>query len=143
MSAARNAGNERSDDELLLQGPNGSIGPLLTGFGDGWDTRIRIGTLARLMRIERPTLWRQCTRAGLVGRNGLVRVGDVRALSEDYERRLFDLIGYAQDLRNSESQSTEARLERIEKAIDTIGAALGLHPWSACPLPTPPRPDRK
>jgi len=125
-------------DALVYEGPDGAIGPLVLILGEGPEARVRVGTLARLLRVARQTLWRQCTKLGLVGTDGLVRVGDVAAISEGYERRTMALMDYAQTIRDRESDGIEARLTAIETAIDSIGAVLGLHPWSATPMHHPP-----
>lgn len=123
---------------MVYEGPHGgAIGPLVLILGEGPEARVRVGTLARLLRIARQTLWRQCTRLCLVGTDGLVRVGDVAAISEEYERRTMALMDYAQTMRR-ETDGIEARLAAIETALDAIGAVLGLHVWSATPMHDPP-----
>jgi hypothetical protein len=131
--------SQAAGDALLYEGPDGAIGPLLAIVGEGPAARLRVGTLARLLRIARQTLWRQCTRLGLVGTDGLVCIGDVAAISPAYERRVTDLMDYAHETLRTEAQGLEARLAALEGAVDAIGAVLGLHPWSATPMASPPR----
>lgn len=120
-------------DELVLQGPSGSIGPALMILGEGDEVRVRVGTLARLMRLPRQTLWRVAARHRIVDARGLVRVADVRAISEDYDARVIALLEHARILRDKSENTAIARIERIEKAIEHIGAALGIHAWSGSP----------
>lgn len=120
-------------DDLLLNGPSGPIGPAFVILGEGDETRVRVGTLARLMRIPRQTLWRVATRLRIVDAQGLVRVADVRAISDDYDARVIALLEHARTLRDHGQNTAIARLERIEKAIEHIGATLGIHAWSGTP----------
>jgi hypothetical protein len=119
--------------DLLFEGPSGAIGPALVILGEGDDVRIRIGTLARLMRISRQTLWRIATKRRMMDARGLVRVADVRAISDDYDARILALLDHARAMRDNGQTTSIARLERIEKAIEHIGAFLGLHAWSGTP----------